>query len=98
VSIANNLAALPVIWLTAGDDAHAAKQADESAWAASKVCSPSAAAALARLWAAHVEAREYRWRQTPAGWLCDAEWSLRSAQTPEAMLLNKLISAACRSQ
>jgi hypothetical protein len=59
---------------------------------------PSAAAALARLWAAHVEAREYCWRQTPPGWLCDAQWSLRWEQTPEAVLLSELVSMACRSQ
>jgi hypothetical protein len=86
---------LPVVWLTAGDDVGAARQAAESAWMASHLVAPSPASALAELWVRAVEGgRDFRWRQLSAGWLCDAHWSTRSEGRSEAALLNRLVAAA----
>lgn len=86
---------LPVVWLTAGDDVRAARQAAETAWLASNLVGASSAAALTDLWASAVEGgRGYRWRSTPSGWLCDAHWSPRSEGRSESILLNSLVAAA----
>lgn len=88
---------LPVVWLTAGDDGQAARLAAESAWAASKLLPhPSSAAALSDLWANAVDTRNYTWRRSNDGWVCDAEWSTRAEGRPtnESGLLNRLIKAA----
>jgi len=86
---------LPVVWLTAGDDSQAARRAAESAWAASNLVAASSASALAELWVSAVGGgKNFRWRRTPDGWLCDAHWSARSKGRSEAALLNRLIAAA----
>lgn len=86
---------LPVVWLTAGEDVRAARQAAESAWMAGHLVAPSAASALADLWVGAVEGgRDFRWRRTSDGWRCDARWSTRSEERSEAVLLNRLVAAA----
>jgi hypothetical protein len=86
---------LPVVWLTAGDDALEARTAAESAWVASNLVATSSASALADLWASAVEGgRDFRWRRMSGAWLCDAHWSTRSDGRSDSMLLNRLIAAA----
>jgi len=89
---------LPAVWLTAGDDGQAARLAAESAWAASELLpDQSSAASLSDLWAKAVDGRDYTWRRSNDGWVCDAEWSPRAEgrSTGEPGLLNRLITAAC---
>jgi hypothetical protein len=86
---------LPVVWLTAGDDVRAARQAAESAWMASHLVVPSSASALAELWARAMDCRrDFRWTRMSDGWLCDAHWSTRSVGRSDVALLNRLIAAA----
>jgi hypothetical protein len=86
---------MPVVWLTAGDDVVTARRSMESAWTASKLVSRESAAGLAALWVKAVEGgRDHRWRQTPNGWRCDAQWSTRSKGRKDLKSLNELIAAA----
>jgi hypothetical protein len=86
---------LPVVWLTAGDDAVQARVTVESAWLASNLIPPASASALADLWVKAVEGgRDFRWRQTSESWLCDAEWSTRSEGGSDAASLNRIVAAA----
>jgi hypothetical protein len=88
---------LPVTWITAGDDADQARAAVRAAWMESGLVTASAAEALAELWAAGVDGRDYAWRTSDeGGWVCDAQWSPRAAsQLPaERALLERLVVAA----
>jgi hypothetical protein len=86
---------LPVVWLTAGDDVVAARRLAESAWTASKLVSRRSAAGLAELWVKAVDGgRDYKWRRTAAGWICDAHWSTRGKNRKASRALNELIAAA----
>ncbi|PWU19558.1 MAG: hypothetical protein C5B50_06230 [Verrucomicrobia bacterium] len=93
---------LPVVWLTAGDNADAAGSMAETAWLASGLLSSSPAREMAAFWAKAVEGgRAYRWRKLPnVGWVCEAEWSTRSQARPlnEVTLINQQIDAANRPQ
>ena len=76
---------LPVVWITAGDDAKAARRVAESAWSASRLLpAASAAEGMADLWVKAAEGgREYRWRRTRSGaYACDAQWSTRGSRRP----------------
>jgi hypothetical protein len=86
---------LPIVWLTYGDDVSAARLAAESAWVESNLVSPAPASALAELWVRAVEGgRDFRWRRTSDGWLCDAHWGPRSDGRRDAALLNRLVASA----
>jgi len=88
---------LPIVWLTAGEDAGAARSAAELAWTNSGLVSGQSASALAELWAQEASyGSDYAWRPTPAGWACSAEWSTRGDGTDAgaAALVNHLVRAA----
>ena len=91
---------LLVVWLTEGDNADLAKKAITSAWRASKLVPPEKAPLLADLWVEAVEeADDYLWRNSPAGWICDAENSPRAEHRDPAEIarINQLIARASTS-
>lgn len=77
---------LPCVWLTEGDDLGHASEVVKRAWLESNLAGSREAGILSQTWARAVDVRNaYRWwLDGEAGWVTDAEWSVRHVKKPPA--------------
>lgn len=89
---------LPCAWLTEGDDLGRAGDLVKKTWLASNLVGSREAGILTRAWARAVDVRnDYRWWPNgEAGWVTDAEWSVRHVKKPLADVkrINRLLLLA----